>query len=75
MVSYSTWAIFLAEEKGTCLQVLPPPSRPQHLAESLHEHLVKGGLIGWYLEYLGTVPILNRNRQMESGIGRPEIYR
>jgi hypothetical protein len=41
---------FGRKKKSTCFQVLPP--RPQHLAEGLHEHLVKGGLIDWYLEEL-----------------------
>ncbi len=62
----STWAIFWAE-KGYLSPSTPSP-RPQHLAEGPLEHPVRGGLIDWYLDVLGTVPIFR-----ETGVGTSEF--
>jgi hypothetical protein len=49
---------FFGRKKKVLITKYSPPPRPQHLAEGLPEHLVRGGLIDWYLEDFGTVPIL-----------------
>ncbi len=51
----STWAISWAEKRYLSPSTSP---QPQHLAEGLIEHPVRGGLIDWYLDVLGTVPIV-----------------
>jgi len=53
---------------------LSTPPRPQHLAEGLLEHPVRGGLIDWYLDVLVTVPTYHRVRlgKWKTGIGTPE---
>ena len=47
-----TWAIFLGEKEN----LLPPLPHPQHLADGLPDHLVRGGLMDWYLD-IGTLPV------------------
>ena len=51
---------FFGRKKGYLILSTFPP-RPQHLAEGLLEHTVIGGLIDWYLQILGTVPIFSMN--------------
>jgi hypothetical protein len=44
---------FFWEKKGN---TFPPPPHPRHLADGLPDHLVRGGLMDWYLD-IGTVPV------------------
>jgi len=59
---------------GIPRRLVPVPERffgrkkAQHLAEGPLEHPVRGSLIDWYLDVLGTVPIFR-----ETGVGTSEF--
>jgi hypothetical protein len=46
----------LSDFSGRKENLLPPHPHPQHLADGLPDHLVRGGLMDWY-PGIGTVPV------------------